>query len=224
MTRGWFITGTDTGVGKTSVAVALLAQLARQGYRVAGMKPVASGGEHTEAGLRHGDALALLHASSVQAEYSDVNPYAFAPAVAPHLAAAAAGVEIDLEKIYACFTRLSAAVDVVIVEGVGGWCVPLKRHMTTVHLAVKLNLPVILVVGLRLGCLNHALLTAEAIARNGLELAGWVANRIDPAMELAQENIIALQGRIQAPLLGVVPFDKINVAAAQLTLSSLLGT
>jgi len=208
MKRGWFITGTDTGVGKTLVATGLLNSFARRGDRVIGMKPVASGCPATPAGLRHDDAIALLNASSVQAEYAEVNPYAFAPAVAPHLAAEAAGVEISLEKIHACFTRLCALADTVVVEGIGGWRVPLGAGLTTVDLAVSLNLPVILVVGMRLGCLNHALLTAEDIRHSGLKLAGWVANQIDPVMELLQENIAALQQRISAPLLGVIPFNK----------------
>jgi dethiobiotin synthetase len=212
MKRGWFITGTDTGVGKTSVAVGLLAALARRGDRVIGMKPVASGCQATKAGLRNDDALALLRASSIQAAYAEVNPYAFLPAVAPHLAAEAAGIEVSLEKIYAAFTRLCALADIVVVEGIGGWRVPLSRDLTTVDLAVSLNLPVIMVVGMRLGCLNHALLTAESIRHSGLKFTGWVANRIDPAMELLQENIAALQERIPAPLLGVIPFNKTKSA------------
>ncbi len=216
MKRGWFITGTDTGVGKTSVAAGLLAGLARRGDRAIGMKPVASGCQATPAGLRHDDALALLHASSIQAEYAEVNPYAFAPAVAPHLAAEAIGVEISLEKIHASFTRLCALADLVVVEGIGGWRVPLSRNTTTVDLALSLNLPVILVVGMRLGCLNHALLTAEGIRHSGLKLVGWVANHIDPAMELWQENIVALQQRIPAPLLGAIPFIKTKSTGARI--------
>jgi len=215
MKRGWFITGTDTGVGKTLVATGLLNSFARLDDRAIGMKPVASGCQATPAGLRHDDAVALLNASSVQAEYPEVNPYAFAPAVAPHLAAQAAGVEISLEKIRACFTRLCALADIVVVEGIGGWRVPLGRDITTVDLALSLNLPVILVVGMRLGCLNHALLTAESIRHSGLKPAGWVANQIDPAMERLQENIAALQERIPAPLLGVIPFNKAKSFGAQ---------
>jgi dethiobiotin synthetase len=215
MTMGWFVTGTDTGIGKTRVATALLDALSRRGVRVAGMKPVASGCDPTADGLRNADAQALLQCTSVPLAYGDVNPYAFGPAVAPHLAAA--GVRINIATIRTCYERVAGAADAVIVEGIGGWYVPIDEHLTMADVARALGLPVILVVGIRLGCLNHALLTVEAIARTGLPLAGWVANGIDPAAALFEENVAALRTRIPTPLLGLVPhlqsIDPTSVAA-----------
>jgi dethiobiotin synthetase len=202
---GYFITGTDTGVGKTAVALGLMQLLQTQGQVVAGMKPVASGCALTPAGLRNEDALQLQRQSSVELDYSLVNPYAFAPAIAPHIAAQQAGVQIEMDSIRSAFTRITRQVDVVVVEGVGGWEVPLTEHETLADLARLLRLPVILVVGLRLGCLNHALLSAAAISRAGLPLAGWVANRLPPQPDCVEENIKTLKSRISAPLLGVVP-------------------
>lgn len=205
MTKGYFITGTDTGIGKTLVAQGLLQIFADQGLRVAGMKPVASGCTHTADGLRNADALALHAASSMRLEYAQVNPYAFAPAVAPHIAAAEAGVTIEPDVILRHFRRIREQADTVIVEGVGGWQVPLADNLMLPDLAVKLDLPVILVVGLRLGCLNHALLTASAIKDSGLVLAGWVANSLSNDFDYQQQNITTLQQHIRAPLLGVIP-------------------
>ena len=203
---GWFITGTGTDVGKTFVARALLADLRAAGEAAVGMKPVASGCYEAAQGLRSADAEALLAASSVAADYADVNPYAFAPAVAPHLAAAAVGVAIDIENIAAHFARLQRLASRVVVEGAGGWLTPLDARRSMADIALRLKLPVILVVGLRLGCLNHALLTARAIRADGAPLAGWVANRLDPAMALVEENIATLKERIDAPLLAVFPY------------------
>ncbi|MGW8247119.1 MAG: dethiobiotin synthase [Acidiferrobacterales bacterium] len=203
---GYFVTGTDTGVGKTVIAAALIRKLAGDGHKVAGMKPVASGCRNTALGLRNEDAEALIAASSIPLEYGIVNPYAFAPAISPHLAANEAGQKIELERILDCFESIAGSCDMVVVEGVGGWRVPLGRVITTEHMAKALDLPVILVVGMRLGCLNHALLTADAIANSGMVLAGWVANRVDPQMERVDENIETLVQRIPAPLLGQVPF------------------
>jgi dethiobiotin synthetase len=206
MSSGWFITGTDTGVGKTRVAAMLLEALARARQPAVGMKPVASGCRETGVGLRSEDAERLLAASGVAADYADVNPYAFAPACAPHLAAREAGVEIRPEKILECFRRLARRAPWVVVEGVGGWMVPLGERLTLADVARVLRLPVVLVVGMRLGCLNHALLTAAAIRRDGVPLAGWIANQIDPAMTRLDENINALRERIGAPLLAAFPF------------------
>jgi dethiobiotin synthetase len=203
---GWFVTGTDTGVGKTLFAVSLLAGLARAGFKAAGMKPVASGCRETPEGLRNEDAERLMAASSVPLAYEEINPYALAPPVAPHLAAAAAGIEISLENILEHFDRLRARAEFVVVEGAGGWFVPLGPTLTMADLARALGLPVILVVGLRLGCLNHALLTAEAIGRMGCPLAGWVANRIDPEMMLVEQNIETLRERLAAPLIAELPY------------------
>lgn len=203
---GYFITGTDTGVGKTEITAALVRKLAGDGKQVIGMKPVASGCRLTPGGLRNEDAEQLLAASSVQADYELVNPYAFEPPIAPHLAARDAGTRIELERILDCYERLSDLADSVIVEGVGGWHVPLGRVITTEHLAKALNLPVILVVGMRLGCINHALLTADAVTAAGLSLVGWVANQVDPEMDRLSDNIESLRERIAAPMLGQVPF------------------
>lgn len=203
---GYFVAGTDTGVGKTAVSAALISMLAGDGRRVAGMKPVASGCRDTAQGLRNEDAEALLAASSVSLEYGLVNPYAFAPAIAPHLAARDAGQRIELERILDSFYAIAKASETVVVEGVGGWRVPLGRVITTEHMAKAIDLPVILVVGMRLGCLNHALLTVDAIANAGMTLAGWVANQVDPDMARLEDNIATLASRIEAPLLGKIPW------------------
>ena len=204
--KGWFVTGTDTGVGKTRVATALLAGLRASGVSALGMKPVASGCRHTPSGLRSEDAEALRAAGSCRRPYDEVNPYAFAPAIAPHLAAEAAGVVIREQTIQEHFGRLCAQAECVVVEGVGGWLVPLGPALTMADIARALRLPVIMVVGLRLGCLNHALLTAAAIHQSGLRLAGWVANRIEPDFEKFDENVGSLAARLDAPLIGRIPF------------------
>ena len=207
MTRGYFITGTDTGVGKTLVACSLLRAFAGRGFRAVGMKPVASGAVPRAAGLVHDDVERLVAAGNVAAPREWINPYCFAPPIAPHLAASAVGMRIDLDHIGRCFDSLAAAADVVVVEGVGGFRVPLGPGADTAQLAARLALPVVLVVGMRLGCLNHALLTADAIAGRGLALAGWVANHIDPGMAAADENVRALEALIAAPLLARIAFS-----------------
>ena len=220
----WFVTGTDTEVGKTLISASLLWALAQSGRRCVGMKPVASGCRATAAGMRCADAEILLAHSTVSASYTDVNPYGYEPAVAPHLAARAAGRSIELEVIRSHFERLCASADWLVVEGVGGWLVPLSDDSTLADLARLLGLPVLLVVGMRLGCLNHALMTAAAIERAGLEIAGWVANHIDPAMELVDENVKTLKARINAPFIGLVPHlaqAKASAAAASLDLLGL---
>jgi len=204
---GYFITGTDTGIGKTRVATALIHALRRDGLAVAGLKPVASGCRQSEDGLRNEDAEQLQAAASIQLAYNEVNPYAYLPAISPHLAALEANQPIELEKIVDGFEAISARADIVVVEGVGGWRVPLGRVITTEHMAKALNLPVLLVVGLRLGCINHALITAQAIESAGLEFAGWVGNQIDPGLERTEEVIATLTQRMSPPLLGVLPFD-----------------
>jgi dethiobiotin synthetase len=195
---GIFVTGTDTGVGKTVVAVALLRALDAAGMRAIGMKPVAAGID-ADAAL-NADVAALVAAANVAAPLGDINPYAFAPPIAPHLAAQLAGVAIDLDRIAAAHGRLAAAGDAVVVEGAGGVLVPLGLRTDMLDIPVRLGLPVLLVVGIRLGCLNHALLSALAIAGRGLRLAGWIANRIDPAMDAADGNLGALRERLTAPL------------------------
>lgn len=199
----YFITGTDTGVGKTLVSCALLEGLAAQGKRVVGFKPVAAGCDDAD---HNADALALRAAGNVQVSYGQINPYCFKQAIAPHLAARQSGVTIDFARIMASYRELVAQADEVIVEGVGGFCVPLNAQQDGADLAAQLGLPVILVVGMRLGCLNHALLTLRAIAARRLECAGWVANVLDATMPALQENLDALRERIEAPLLGVVPY------------------
>lgn len=214
MARSVFITGTDTGVGKTLISTALIRALRTHGLRVAGMKPVASGSEMHEQGLRNADALCLQTAASVQLPYATVNPYTFAPAIAPHIAAQLAGTPIELERIVAAYRQCMAAADAVVVEGAGGWRLPLgetRGEGSFLSDFVKReSLDVLLVVGLRLGCLNHARLTAEAIQGDGCKLIGWIGNRIDPNLPFAEENITTLQALLEAPCLGIVPhFDEI---------------
>lgn len=205
MARGIFVTGTDTGVGKTLVAAGLMYALRGQGLGVAGMKPVASGSEATPDGLRNDDALALKAAASRPWPYEVVNPYTFEPAIAPHIAAEEAGITVDLAVIERSFARLSAASDVVVVEGAGGFLVPLGPGLSFADIPARLGLEVVLVVGLRLGCLNHAFLTAEAVAARGLALVGWVGNQVDPGYERLEENLAALAEGLPAPCLGVIP-------------------
>lgn len=202
-----FVTGTDTGVGKTRMAVALCTAFVAAGRRVAAMKPVASGCEATAQGLRNEDAAALLEAMNVRASYAEVNPYAFAPAIAPHIAAAEAGRSIDFDVLDRCYERLTLQSEVTIVEGAGGWLAPLDGGRSFADLAAHWQLDVILVVGMRLGCLNHALLTVESIQRRGLKLAGWIANGIDPHFERPDENHKSLCAAIAAPCLGAFPHD-----------------
>jgi dethiobiotin synthetase len=206
-THGFFITGTDTGVGKTLITCALLHALAARGRRVVGMKPVAAGAAATVEGLLNDDVRLLREASNVQAPLALINPYCFAAPVAPHLAAEQAGITIDLAKIESAFLQLCAHAESIIVEGVGGFCVPLNRSEDGADLARRLQLPVLMVVGVRLGCLNHALLTLKAINDEGLVLAGWFANRIDNEMKLPEHNIAALQERLGAPMFADVAFS-----------------
>jgi len=197
MPRGLFITGTDTGIGKTVAAVALLRALVASGRRAVGMKPVSAGVD--EGAKANADVEALDAAGNVDAPLAERNPYAFALRIAPHVAAARAGVAIDLERIAGAYARLAARADAVVVEGAGGPLVPIDARCDMLDIARRLHVPVLLVVGVRLGCLNHALAAELAIRSRGLELAGWVANRIDPAMEAADETVAALDARLPAP-------------------------
>ncbi len=217
MSRGWFITGTDTGCGKTRAACALLHACQREGLRTLAMKPVASGCPCREGRLVNDDALALMAAADMPLPYEAVNPYALALPVSPHLAAAEMGVTIDIGALAAHYGALRRRADVAVVEGVGGWRVPLTTQHTVADLALCLELPVILVVGITLGCLNHALLSAAAIVGDGATLAGWVANRMDPACLMADGIIATLEKKISAPLLGVMPYAKKMDAAAAAT-------
>lgn len=206
MGTAFFIAGTDTDAGKTTVACGLLHAARQAGLSTAAAKPVASGCEATPAGLRNGDALALLGECSLALDYAEVNPFAFAPAIAPHLAAREVGVELNVAALLAPVRKvLARGADFTLVEGAGGWRVPLAGRENLSDLAVALGLPVILVVGVRLGCINHAVLTAEAIARDGLELAGWVANIVDPRTARLDENLATLAERLPAPCLGRIP-------------------
>jgi dethiobiotin synthetase len=204
MEMSYFITGTDTGVGKTLISCALLHAFAAQGQRVVGMKPVAVGCDDDG---HNQDVQQLQAASNVLVSYGQINPYSFQNPIAPHIAAQNAGVRIDFARILTSYHELASQADVVIIEGVGGFRVPLNSKQDIADLALQLGLPVILVVGMRLGCLNHALLTVSAIEACGLKCAGWVANVLDADMLAVQDNIVALQQRLVAPLLGVVPWQ-----------------
>lgn len=200
----YFVTGTDTGVGKTLISCALLYAFAARGKRVAGMKPVAAGCD--EDGLNE-DVKALRAATNILASLGQINPYSFPYPVAPHIAAHNAGVCINLERIQESYRELASQADMVIVEGAGGFQVPLNDIQDSTDLVAALDIPVIVVVGMRLGCLNHALLTLRAINDCGLKCAGWVANVLDAEMAALDENIQSLQQRIKAPLLGIVQYQ-----------------
>ena len=220
MSRGYFITGTDTGIGKTLVAAALLRRLREAGVKVAGMKPIAAGAVAGPEGPANEDALLLQAESSARHPYATVNPCLFEAAIAPHIAAAETGVAIDTDRIVAAHAALRASAAVVIAEGAGGFLVPLDAARSCAELPALLGMDVILVVGLRLGCLNHALLTAEAIAARGLALAGWAGNCIDPDFARRDANIRTLEARIAAPCLGIVPWMAApDVGAAALALA-----
>lgn len=199
----YFVTGTDTGVGKTLVSCALLHAFAAQGRRVVGMKPVAAGCDDD----LNEDVRQLLAASTVHASRGQINPYCFMRPVAPHLAARFTGIRISLDRILETYAELNAQSDVVIVEGAGGFLVPLNDEQDSADMVQRMGIPVMLVVGMRLGCLNHALLTVEAITSRGLALAGWVANVVDADMAMLDENIATLKQRIAAPLLGIIPYQ-----------------
>jgi dethiobiotin synthetase len=203
--QGIYVTGTDTGVGKTLASCALLHALRAAGARAVGMKPVASGCERGEGAWRNEDALALQGASDPRPAYADVNPYALPQPLAPELAARDAGIVVEARPLLAAHARLAAQADIVVVEGVGGWAAPLAPGLMQADLARALQLPVLLVVGLRLGCINHAILSARAIADDGLELAGWIASDIDPGMARADDNMALLAARLPAPCWGRLP-------------------
>ncbi|MFS8137293.1 MAG: dethiobiotin synthase [Thermomonas sp.] len=200
-----YITGTDTGIGKTLASTALLHALRGHGLRGVGMKPVASGCELVDGQWRNADALALLAASDPRPAYLDLNPYALPAPLAPELAARDAGVEVSLQVLLDAHARLAAQTDALVVEGVGGWAAPLSALLMQADLVRALRLPVVLVVGLRLGCLNHALLSARAVAAEGMELAGWIASHVDPAMERVDDNLQMLRERLPASCWGVLP-------------------
>lgn len=204
MPQSYFVTGTDTGIGKTIVSCALLSAYSARGNAVIGMKPVVTGRVCGE----WADVKAIVAASSIAAPREWVNPYAFIPPISPHLAAKQAGMEIDIEIIRQAYCNLLKISDVVVVEGVGGIMAPLNDRNDVADMAYALDLPIILVVGMRLGCLNHALITEKVIQASGLKLAGWVANQIDPQMNSFDENLHTLKERLNCPLLGVLPFER----------------
>ncbi len=201
-----FVTGTDTEIGKTAASTALLHALRRRGLRAVGMKPVASGSQDLGQGLRNEDALALQAASDPIPAYADLNPYALRQPLAPELAAVEDSVQVQLAPIVAAFERLRATADTVVVEGVGGWLAPLSAQLDQLDLVRALRLPVVLVVGLRLGCVNHARLTAHHLQAAGVECLGWIGNHIDPAMQRQDENMATLVQRLPMPCWGRLPY------------------
>jgi dethiobiotin synthetase len=203
---GIFVTGTDTDVGKTLVSAALLLAMKDLGLKAVGMKPIAAGAEKVGDAWVNEDVIALNAASGIQAPPEWVNPYLFRDAIAPHIAAQRKGARIEIPRIVDAYGHLAGLADWVVVEGAGGFRVPLDDQRDGADLAVALGLPVVLVVGVRLGCLNHALLSAEAIAARGLRLAGWVANRVDPDMPAYEENLASLEQRLLAPCLAAIPW------------------
>lgn len=209
----YFVTGTDTNVGKTLVSAALIRSLASQGLKVAGMKPVAAGAELRDGKLWNEDVALLSGEANVSLPSHLIAPYLFKEAAAPHVAAALEDQQINPATIFTAFEQIRAQTEAVIVEGAGGFCVPLTPQIDLADIAARLQLDVILVVGLRLGCLNHAFLTAEAIAARGLRLAGWVVNQIDPAMPHQATNIEALRERLPAPCLGSLTWMSVPSAA-----------
>ncbi|MEO8741882.1 MAG: dethiobiotin synthase [Lysobacteraceae bacterium] len=204
MTHAVYITGTDTGIGKTTVSCALLHALRARGLHAVGMKPVASGCDATPDGLRNDDALHLIAASDPQPDYALCNPFAFPDPTAPELAAADISAEVELEPMRLAFAALATQADAVVVEGVGGWAAPLSARLDQSELAKALDLPIILVVGLRLGCINHSRLSARAIRADGLRLLGWIGNAVDPQFHRCEETIAILDRVIDAPRLGLL--------------------
>lgn len=217
MARGFFITGTDTDVGKTTIALGLMAAFQQKGFTVAAMKPVSAGCVRTDAGLRNNDAVRLMQQASVELPYEIVNPYAFEPAIAPHIAAAQNNVEMSLDAINQAYQLIAAEVDIVIVEGAGGWLVPFNKTQTMADIARTLQLDVIQVVGLKLGCLNHALLTSESIAAQNLSQVAWAGNLLSGDMLYQAENIQTLQQWLPGKCLGIIP-------ALQLAFENIIGT
>ncbi len=199
--RQFFIAGTDTDVGKTYVSLELIRFLVESGDRVGVMKPVSAGCELVAGQWQNADALALMEASNLQQSYAEVNPYAFESPVSPHIAAKISATTIDLNLLLQTFEKIKARSDSVLIEGAGGWLAPISETQSMADIAIKLDIPVVLVVGIKLGCLNHAQLTARAIKDSGLSLTGWIANELDPEMSYPDENIKCLADRIDAPLI-----------------------
>lgn len=223
--RSIYVTGTDTGIGKTLASVALLEALRARGLRAVGMKPVASGCERVEGEWRNADALALQQASDPMPPYELCNPYALPEPTAPEIAAAAVGVEVALAPLCAAHAALDALGDVVVVEGVGGWAAPLSPTLDQAALVHALDLPVVIVVGLRLGCINHARLTERAIEAEGCRVLGWIGNGVDPDFAHRDGNIAILRRQLASPCLGLIPFQRTvgPIRGAELNLGPLAG-
>ena len=204
--QGIFVTGTDTAIGKTVVSCQLIDTLALEGNKVIGMKPIASGAEKQNGMLKNEDALQLIEHANIDVPYELINPFCFEPAIAPHIAAKQAGEQIDFMVIEKAYHELTKQADWVVVEGVGGWSVPLSNKHIVADIPTRLNLPVVLVVGMRLGCINHALLTAEVIRNNGNNLVGWIANKLDQNMRVYEENLQTLKDMLSCPIIGQVPY------------------
>ena len=206
--RHFFITGTDTDVGKTLIGCGLLVAAANKGLRTLAVKPIAAGADSTPEGLRNQDAVMLMEAMTEKMSYQQVNPVLLEPPIAPHIAAEQVGRRVSVAQLAGLCRGAMMQSDFVLIEGAGGWRVPLNGRELLSGLAVELQAPVVLVVGMKLGCISHALLTADAIKADGLRLAGWVANRIDPDMSCFEENVSTLKALLPAPCLGVVPYLK----------------
>ena len=214
MENRFFITGTDTGVGKTTFSCLLLHRLKKINYSTAALKPIASGATKTNKGLRSQDALDLQEAITTCWDYEDINPFIFEDPVSPHIASVKSNVDLTVQEVVlACQPVLSSDADIILIEGAGGWFAPINQQETMADLAKEFNFPVILTVGLKLGCINHSLLTYQAILDSGLNLAGWVANCLDPSMLCIDENISYLKDKMNVPLLGVIPVFE-NIANA----------
>lgn len=225
MSKGLFVTGTDTEIGKTYVSAEIIRTLVNGGNRVASMKPIASGGFEDSGRLYNEDALTLMQAANVSMTYAQANPYVFEPAIAPHLAARDLGVQMSIGLICDIFAELAGRSDWVIVEGVGGWLVPIGAGHTLADLAQALSVPVVLVVGIRLGCINHALLSVESIMRHGLTLAGWIANHCEPGTERAADIVSTLEELISRPRLATIGYGQASSGAddGPIALASLLS-
>ena len=212
MTKAYFITGTDTGVGKTLVASTLLALANQKNLRTLGLKPVAAGGVLKDGKFVNEDAWELMHLSNLHPDYSDVNPIALRSAIAPHIAASEESLSMSASSLAAHCVQQAQKSEFCVIEGAGGWSVPINESETMADIAVALGYPIILVVGMRLGCINHSLLSAQVIRQSGLGIAGWVANKIDPDMHAYQENITAIEERLEARMLGIIEWQQVPAA------------
>ncbi len=208
MTKSFFITGTDTDIGKTTAALALMRNLKLKGYSVGAFKPVAAGCHKTAAGLRNDDALKLQALCSANVDYTLLNPYVYKASIAPHIAAEQTRHPIDINYIKQCYENIRSLADYMIVEGAGGWLVPINRQQSMADVAKALNIPVVVVVGMKLGCINHSLLTFDAIKQHDCQIVGWIANTLVPDMDNFTENLDFLKHKLSAPLLATIPYMK----------------